>query len=144
MKARGHFRPTSKHPEGYDARGIPCRVLVVDDDPLTRKLIIQMLKSVGYEIAAEAENGLDAFTLYKAHKPDIVTMDVKMPVADGLQSLQKIVEFDKDAVVVMLTNENVKELVVKILKAGAADYIVKPITRELLLEKLRTVRSKIA
>jgi two-component system, chemotaxis family, chemotaxis protein CheY len=142
MRVRGHFRSTSKHPEGFDTRGMPCRVLVVDDDPLTRKLIIQVLKSVGYEIAAEAENGLDAFEQFKAQKPDIVTMDVKMPVLDGLKSLQKIIEFDKDAIVVMLTNENVKELVMEILKAGAADYIVKPITRELILEKLRSVRSK--
>ena len=129
-------------PEGYTKKGNPIRILVVDDEQLTRRLIVQVLKSVGYEIIGEAENGLHGVELFKMYKPDIVTMDVRMPQMDGIAALKQIKEINKDAVVVMLTNENDSDTVAELLKSGAANYIVKPVKRDLILEKMRLVKKQ--
>ena len=134
------FYETKGIPEGYNKKGTPIRVLVVDDEKLTRKLIIQVLKSVGYEIVAEAENGQMGVELFKTYKPDIVTLDVRMPKMDGVSALKKIKAINKDAVVVMLTAENDSETVTELIKSGATNYIVKPVRRDLILEKMRTVK----
>ncbi len=127
-------------PEGYNKKGTPIRVLVIDDEKLTRKLIMQVLKSVGFEIVGEAENGLHGIELFKLYKPDIVTLDVRMPQMDGVEALKKIREINNEAVVVMLTAENDSETVTELLKSGAANYIVKPVKRDLILEKMRIVK----
>ncbi len=134
------FYETKGIPEGYNKKGTPIRVLVVDDEQLTRKLIIQVLRSVGYEIVGEAENGLHGVELFKTYKPDIVTLDVRMPTMDGISALKKIKAVNKDAVVVMLTAENDSETVTELIKSGATNYIVKPIRRDLILEKMRAVK----
>ncbi len=126
--------------EGMDHRGRHCKVLVVDDEGLVRKLVAQVLKSVGYEIVGEANNGQMAIGLYKIVKPDIVILDLRMPIMNGFTTLEKILEIDENAKVIMLTNEKDKETVIQILKAGGKDYIIKPIVRKLLLEKLKIVR----
>ena len=130
----------SKRPEGINERGRACRVLVVDDEEIVRKMVVQVLRSVGYEIVGEAPNGKQAADLYKTAKPDIVTLDVMMPVMDGFTTLKTILEIDPEATVVMLTSESDKELVVRILKEGAKGYIVKPVQREAILQRLRQVR----
>ncbi len=137
------FYETKGIPEGYNNKGTPIRVLVVDDEQLTRSLIIQVLKSVGFEIVGEAENGLHAIELFKMYKPDIVTMDVRMPQMDGIAALKKIKAINKYAVVVMLTAENDSDTVAQLLKSGAANYIVKPVKRDLILEKMRLVKKEI-
>jgi two-component system chemotaxis response regulator CheY len=131
-------------PEGLDTRGLPVRVLVVDDEEITRKLIIQVLKSVGYEIVGEAENGSIAIDLFRQQKPDLVTLDVRMPTMDGYSTLIQLKRIDENANVVMLTNENDRDTVTKILGAGAINYIVKPLKRQVLLEKLREARITLA
>lgn len=127
-------------PEGWDAQDRPVRVLVVDDELIVRKLVTQVLKSAGYEIAGEAGDGRRAVEMYRMRRPDIVTLDVQMPIMDGFEALEQIRQADPKAVVVMLTNRMEKELVTRILKAGARDYIIKPIDRKLILAKLRKIR----
>jgi len=127
-------------PEGLDAQDRPVKVLVVDDELIVRKLVTQVLKSAGYEIVGEAGDGKRAVEMFRLRRPDIVTMDVQMPIMDGLEALEQILQVYSKAVVVMLTNRQEKELVTKIIKAGAKDYIVKPIDRKLILAKLRKVR----
>ncbi len=127
----------TKPPDGLDRQGKPYRVLVVDDSKVMRIMIVQFLRSESYEIAAEAENGSQAVTLYTEHKPDIVTMDVNMPVMDGMQALQKIMEIDNTAKIVMLTSEGQKENIVTAIKMGAKNYIVKPPERRMVLEKIK-------
>jgi two-component system, chemotaxis family, chemotaxis protein CheY len=128
------------NPEGLDLRGMPVRVLVVDDEELTRKLVSQVLLSVGYDVVAEARNGVEALEMFKMYKPELVTMDVRMPQMDGISALKQLKTIDPSANVVMLTNENDKETVTEILKSGALNYIVKPIKRQVILQKLREAR----
>jgi two-component system chemotaxis response regulator CheY len=130
----------SKKPEGLDDRGFPVRVMVVDDEGLVRRIISQVLRSVGYEVAGEAQNGQHAVQMQSVLKPAIITMDVKMPVMDGLEALKEIRKKDKDVKVLMLTSENDKPTVTAILQAGATDYMLKPLDRDRILEKLRSIR----
>lgn len=127
-------------PEGINKKGKAIRVLVVDDEQITRSLVMQVLKSVGYEIVGQAENGLDGVEQFNMFKPDIVTMDVRMPRMDGIAALKKIKAINKDAVVVMLTAENDSDTVTELLEAGASNYIVKPVKRDLILDKMRIVK----
>ncbi len=127
-------------PEGFDSQWRPLRVLVVDDEVIVRRLVSQVLRSAGYEVVGEAENGRRAVELFKAHRPEIVTLDVEMPLMDGFEALTQILHLDQKALVVMLTNQTEKETVTRIIGAGAKDYIVKPIDRKLILAKLRKAR----
>jgi two-component system chemotaxis response regulator CheY len=121
---------------GVKPGGTPWRILVVDDEIIIRNVMVRLLKSVGFNIVGEAANGIEAVRLYNSENPELVTMDVVMPKMDGLTALKQILKLDEKAKVIMLTNETEKELVTSILKAGAKDYIVKPIERKLVMEKL--------
>lgn len=111
------------------------RVLVVDDETIIRNLVSRVLKSVGFDVVGEATDGLRGVQMYKEMNPDIVVMDVSMPNMNGLSALKQIMKLDKTAKVVMLTSETEKGLVTEILKAGAAEYMVKPIDRKIIMEK---------
>jgi len=134
------FTPKARKPEGFDEQWRPVRVLVVDDEEIVRKLVSQVLRSAGYEIAGEAGDGRRAVEMYRMLHPAIVTLDVEMPFMDGYAALEMILKQDPKAVVVMLTNQMEKHTVAKIIQAGARDYIVKPIDRLLILSKLRKIR----
>jgi response regulator NasT len=82
-----------------------------------------MLNEAGYQVVAEATNGLEAIELAKAHNPDICILDVKMPEMDGITAAEQIIEI---APVLMLTAFSQKELVERARDAGAMAYVVKP------------------
>jgi len=134
------YLPKVRKPEGFDVQWRPVRVLVVDDEVIVRKLVSQVLKSAGYEIAGEAGDGKRAVDMFKMLHPDIVTLDIEMPFMDGFAALEQILTINPNALVVMLTNQKEKHLVAKIIKAGAKGYILKPIKRQLILAKLRLIR----
>ncbi len=142
MKAAGveSLALKPRKPEGLDENDRAVTVLVVDDEMIVRKLVSQVLKSAGYEIVGEADNGKKAVDMYKMLRPDIVTLDIQMPVMDGFAALEQILQENPKAVVVMLTSRMEKDVVTKIIAAGAKDYIVKPINRKLILAKLRKIR----
>lgn len=128
MKLRGDLMEVinRKKPEGLNKLDQAYRVLVVDDSATMRKIVGQQLKSEAYEIVGEAANGADALELYKEKVPDVVTLDINMPVMSGIEALQKILEWDKEANVIMLTSEGQKETVIEAVSMGAKGYIVKP------------------
>jgi two-component system chemotaxis response regulator CheY len=129
-----------RKPDGVDKQGRPIKVLVVDDELIVRKLLTQVLKSAGYEVVGEAGDGKRAVEMYRTLRPDIVTMDVEMPYLDGFGALKQILAKDPKAAIVMLTNRKEKYIVADIITAGARDYIIKPIDRQTILEKMRKVR----
>lgn len=133
-----------KAPEGLKPDGTPYKVLVVDDSIFVTKQLTQILTSAGYEVAATAVDGLESIEKYKALCPDVdlVTMDITMPKMDGITALGKIVEFDKNAKVVMISALGKEELVKKSLLLGAKNYIVKPLDRKKVLERIAGVLAK--
>lgn len=102
------------------------RILVTDDAPVIRLMLKDILEHYGYEIVAEAGNGNQSVEQYKLLKPDLVTMDITMPEKDGIQALAEILAFDPKAKVVMVTAIDQRESLMKAIKLGAVDYIVKP------------------
>lgn len=132
---------SSAKPEGLKDDGSPYRVLVVDDSVFAVKQLTQILASEGFEVIDSAVDGGDAVEKYqKLHpKVDLVTLDVTMPGMDGLSCLEKIMQFDKDAKVVMVSALGKQDLVKRSFLVGAKSFIVKPLDREKVLERLRAV-----
>ncbi|MDR4532520.1 response regulator [Glutamicibacter sp. PS] len=103
------------------------RVVVAEDETLIRLDIVEILRSEGYDVVAEADNGQMALEKAREFKPDLVLMDVKMPVMDGITAAEAIVK-ERIAPVVLLTAFSQKELVDRAREAGAMAYVVKPFT----------------
>jgi Response regulator containing CheY-like receiver domain and AraC-type DNA-binding domain len=131
-------------PQGIKADGTPFKVLLVDDSVFVTKQISQILGSEGYEIVGTAGDGFEGVQKYKELCPnvDLVTMDITMPKMDGITALEQIMEFDKNARVVMITALGKEELVKKAILMGAKNYIIKPLDRKSVLERVATILSK--
>lgn len=124
--------------EGLKPDGTPYRVLIVDDSMFVTKQISQILTSEGFDVVGTANDGQEGLDKYKELYPnvDLVTMDITMPKMDGVTSLEKIIEFDKDARIVMISALGKQDLVKKSLLLGAKNYIVKPLDRNKVLERV--------
>jgi two-component system chemotaxis response regulator CheY len=112
------------------------KILIVDDARFMRLNLTNILKE-DFEIVGEAENGEEAVELYKKLNPDLVTLDITMPVKDGLEALKEIIEYDKNAKVVMCSAMGQKKMVVDAVKSGAKDFLVKPFQKEKAIESLK-------
>ena len=115
------------------------KVLIVDDASVVRLMIKKVLKEGDFEIVGEAVNGIDALAKYKELRPDVVTMDITMPEADGIQATKDIIAFDENAKVVIMSGIDQKEMLWQAIKAGAASYIVKPFENDRVLTTLKEV-----
>ena len=118
------------------------KILVVDDSSTMRRIIINTLNKLGYKDVLEASNGLEALAVLKEN-PDVslILTDWNMPEMDGLtfvQTLKKSKTFSK-VPIIMITTMGAKEDIVKALKAGVNNYIVKPFTPQILKEKIQQV-----
>lgn len=103
-----------------------ARILIVEDSLMSRMNLIEILTSQNHEIAGEASNGEEAFALYEELKPDLVTMDITMPLMNGLEALKKIMGKYTDAKIVMITALGQAHKVLESLNTGARHYITKP------------------
>lgn len=101
----------------------PARILVAEDEALIRLDLVEMLTEAGYQVIAQATNGVEAIALAKEFKPDLAILDVKMPELDGISAAEQIIEI---APVLMLTAFSQKELVERARDAGVMAYVVKP------------------
>ncbi len=101
------------------------RVLLADDETHLRMLMKTVMTSMNCEIVGEAKNGAEAVELYKKEKPDILLLDINMPVKTGEEALKEIIEEFPDAFVIMLTSLADMESVENCLNLGASNYIRK-------------------
>jgi two-component system chemotaxis response regulator CheY len=111
-------------------------LLLVDDAAYMRRLIGIMAKKGGHEVVGEADTGQKAIELYSQLKPDLVILDILMPDMNGLQVLKKIKEIDADARILMCTASEQSTHVQEAINSGAAGYVVKPFTQDVLNEKI--------
>jgi len=102
------------------------RILIVDDAKVARLRLKDILEACQYDVIAEAVDGNQAVEMYKQFRPDLVTMDITMPQKDGVEALEEIIAIDKNAKVVMITAIDQRNLLMKAIKLGATDYIIKP------------------
>lgn len=115
------------------------RVLVVDDLPFMRSLLCDILTDAGMTVAAEAEDGRQALVAYLASEPDIVLLDIVMPVMDGLTALRKLRILDRRARVVMCSALGEQEMIIRAIQFGARDFVVKPFRPERVVSAISKV-----
>jgi DNA-binding NarL/FixJ family response regulator len=124
----------------HHARAKPIRVLLVDDHDLLRAGIRSVMRSFdGIEIVAEASNGREALSLCKAHRPDVVLMDVIMPELNGLDATARLAAISPETRTIMLTMSDHEEHVRQALQCGAAGYLLKDISPSELEQAIRAV-----
>ena len=104
-----------------------ARILIVDDSAIMRKNLIFIFNNNGHEVVGEAINGKQAITLYGELKPDLVTMDISMPLMNGVNAVKAIIDMDANAKIIMISALNQKQMVFEALNNGAKHYIIKPI-----------------
>jgi two-component system chemotaxis response regulator CheY len=142
MVAKSDLSVDGKPPEGLKPNGSGgYRVLIVDDSMFIAKQLGQILASESFEIADTATDGAQGVEKYKSLHPniDLVTMDITMPVMDGVSALEKILEFDKNARVIMVSALGKEDVVKKCLLLGAKSFIIKPLDRKKVLERVVSI-----
>ncbi len=115
------------------------KVLIVDDAAFMRLNLKNIIEEMGFEIIAEAENGVQAVDKYKEHNPDLVTMDITMPEMDGISATKKITSFDDNAKVLVCSAMGQQSLVIEAIEAGAKDFIVKPFERNRIKQAMQKI-----
>lgn len=111
------------------------KLLICDDSMLVRKQLKDFIDGFKFEFdVIEAKDGEEAFELYKQQKPDLVIMDVVMPRSNGIETLKKIIEYNANARVIMLTSVGSRETIKEALAEGALDFMQKPWNKELLIQ----------
>ena len=120
------------------------KILVTDDSKMARKMVIKTLQEAlddkNYEIL-EAQNGQESVDLYKEHNPNIVFMDLTMPVMDGFEALKRIKEFNENAKVVVISADIQKQAMDKVRELGALNFVKKPIDLKKMQQILNDVIS---
>lgn len=116
-----------------------AKILVVDDAAFMRMMIKDNLKKAGYSDFIEAGDGEEAINKYMESRPDLVLLDITMPVKDGIQALQSIKQVNPQAQVVMCSAMGQEGMVVEAIKLGALDFIVKPFKPERLIQTVKNV-----
>ena len=135
------WRFESKESLGFCGVAAQRRVLIAEDEALIRLDLKEMLEEEGYAVVGEAGDGEQAIKLAEELKPDLVILDVKMPILDGISAAERIVD-QRIAPVVMLTAFSQRELVERAVDAGAMAYLVKPFAKSDLLPTIEVAVSR--
>jgi two-component system chemotaxis response regulator CheY len=120
-----------------------ANVLIVDDSFFMRKLLMDILIKDGHIIVGQAGNAHEAYALYQELRPDVVTMDIVMPIIENMTTLnavEKIIEFDPNAKILMITTMGQEEVIADFFKAGANDFLLKPFQASNVLSALQKLR----
>ena len=109
-------------------------VLIVDDAKFMRMVLRRILTSQGHKVVGEATNGEEAVEMYAKLRPDIVTMDIVMPKLNGIEAVRRIMQFDRNAKIIMVTALGQESFVLDAIKAGAREFIIKPFRNEEIIK----------
>lgn len=118
---------------------LSIKVMIVDDAAFMRNMIKDIFSSDEFEVIGEACNGIEAVEKYMELKPDIVTMDIVMPLKSGIEAVKDIMAKDAGAKVIMCSALGQDSLIMEAIESGAKDFIVKPFKAEKVLEVVRQV-----
>ena len=111
-----------------------AKILIVDDSRTSRQMLRNILESNGHEIIDEAVNGQEGVQKFQALKPDVVTLDITMPVVDGVEALKMIKALDPESKVVMVTAAGQKNKMIECIKAGANEFLTKPFEQQEIVD----------
>jgi two-component system chemotaxis response regulator CheY len=113
-----------------------ARILVVDDAAFMRKVLGDALTKGGHEVVGEGANGNEAVERFQEVHPDLTTLDITMPEADGLHALREILATDPAAKVIMCSALGAEDKVLEAIRAGAKDFVVKPFQPDRVLDAI--------
>ncbi|MDR0570155.1 MAG: response regulator [Clostridiales Family XIII bacterium] len=116
-----------------------AKILIVDDAAFMRMMVKDNLKKAGYTDFIEAGNGEEALAIFNEQNPDMVLLDITMPVKDGIETLTAIKQKNPQAKVVMCSAMGQESMVVEAIKLGALDFIVKPFKPERLVQTVKSI-----
>jgi len=114
-------------------------ILIADDAEFMRAMLRQIIEDMEWTIASEACDGKEAIAQYRQFRPDLVLLDITMPNLDGTEALEAILAEDPQAQVVMITALGQKDQVLKAIKAGARDFIIKPFDHDRVADTLTRI-----
>lgn len=114
------------------------KILLVDDALSMRVRCRKLLEKSGFGVV-EADNGAKAILKYKVHKPDIVLMDITMPLMDGIESIKRLLRFDPSARIIVVSAMGTQSYVMEAIMAGAKTFVIKPFDREKILGTIKQV-----
>jgi two-component system, chemotaxis family, chemotaxis protein CheY len=114
-----------------------CKVLVVDDSPFILKAVKRALEPNGFEIIGHGENGKLGLELYQQYKPDIITLDVTMPVMDGIETAKALLQMNPSVKIVMLSAMGDDDLIAAAKKIGVKSFLSKPFKADELLKAIK-------
>ncbi|MEK6693217.1 MAG: response regulator [Nitrospirota bacterium] len=119
--------------------GIMAKFMIVDDSIFQRKNLEKIIIRIGGEVVAEVSDGKDAVTQYTRFYPDVVFMDLLMPGMPGIEAVEKILEVDRNAKIIIISSIGYKEIVDKALSLGAKKFIVKPVDIDNVTDIIKSV-----
>jgi two-component system chemotaxis response regulator CheY len=123
----------------FDAQAPRLRAIIADDEAFIRQVLLKMLERLGVEVVGVAENGQEAVQLYRNASPDLVILDIAMPLMDGLEATKAILAIDPQAKILMCTSFSSKQYVVEAVKLGAKGYLNKPFDLNKIRDKIAAV-----
>ena len=118
------------------------KVMIVDDAAFMRQMLARILVAEGFEICVEASNAQEAVEKYRRFKPDLVTMDIIMPMMeelDGIGAVREIIKFDPNAKILIVSVMAQRSLVVEAMRAGAKDFVTKPVQPKRLIDAVKNI-----
>lgn len=118
------------------------RIVIAEDEPIACMDLSEALRELGCEVVGTAADGFDAVELCRQHRPDVVLMDVNMPVFDGLAAAETVIEEDIAGCVVLLTAFSDSDIISRAQRAGVTAYLVKPVTPKMLLPAIEMAFSQ--
>jgi len=116
-----------------------AKILVVDDAKFMRVTLSNILQKANHEIVGEGENGAEAVELYRLLQPDVVTLDITMPIMNGLEAVKAIKREDPDAKIIICSALGQQKMVVEAIEMGAVDFIVKPFDETRVVDAVNRV-----
>ncbi len=119
----------------------PARILIAEDETIIRLDLRELLERAGFQVCAEAKDGLEAVELARSEQPDLVVLDVKMPRLDGIEAARRILH-ERPIPIVMLTAYGQDELVSRAVEAGVFGYLVKPFRETDLVPAIAAARAR--
>lgn len=116
--------------------GTTIRVVIADDEPITKMDLNELLREAGYEVVGEASDGFDAVEICRQKRPNLVLLDIKMPLLDGLSAAKIIHEENLAETIMMMTAYSEREFIEQAKECGVGGYLVKPIDEKSLIPNI--------
>lgn len=116
-----------------------ANVLIVDDSRTSRRMLRNLLEEEGYTVVGEATNGQEGVQMFQQLKPDAVTMDITMPVLDGVEAMKMIHALNPATKIIMITAAGQQNKIIECLRDGASEFITKPFDANEIKETLKKV-----